>query len=91
MIPTHSRAQRIIAADERRHAELAWDVLSWTLSVGGAPVRRALREVLEIPLAITAEVDAGEATRFGYLDQDDVARVHVDVRNESLRRAQALL
>ncbi len=89
--PDAQRAQRIIAADERRHAELAWDVLSWTLSVGGAPVRRALREVLEIPLAITAEVDAGEATRFGYLDQDDVARVHVDVRNESLRRAQALL
>ena len=89
--PDACRAQRIIAADERRHAELAWDVLTWTLSVGGGPVRRALRDVLEIPLTITEDVNAGEATHFGYLDQDDVARVHVDVRNESLRRAQALL
>jgi hypothetical protein len=84
------RAQRIIAADERRHAELAWDVLAWVTQVGGGPVRRALRGALDTPLSITSDVDAGEAARLGYLDQDDVARVHDDVREAALRRARAL-
>jgi len=88
--PGARRAQRIIAADERRHAELAWDVLAWAVQRGGGGVRRALREATEIPLHIADEVDAGEATRFGYLDRDDVARVHHDVRRAALHRVQTL-
>lgn len=85
------RTQRIIAADEHRHAELAWDVLAWAVGVGGAPVRHALRDALEIPLTVSGDVDAGEATRFGYLDQDAVARVHAGVRGAALRRVQGML
>ncbi|HVY48495.1 MAG TPA: ferritin-like domain-containing protein, partial [Minicystis sp.] len=35
-----------IAADEARHAELAWRAVAWALEVGGQDVRAAVAEVL---------------------------------------------
>jgi hypothetical protein len=35
----------IIAADEARHAELAWRTIAWALRTGGAAVRTAVNEV----------------------------------------------
>ena len=42
--PELRQMQRSIAADESRHAELAWDVLRWTLSVGGDEVRELITQ-----------------------------------------------
>lgn len=36
-----------IVQDERRHAALAWDIVSWALATGGERVRAALIEALE--------------------------------------------
>jgi hypothetical protein len=38
-----------IAADEARHAALAWRTVRWALSVGGEPVRSAVLRVFEEP------------------------------------------
>jgi hypothetical protein len=40
-----------IAADETRHAELAWHTVKWALLRGGAPVRAALERALSASLA----------------------------------------
>jgi len=40
-----------IAADEARHAQMAWRFLSWAVAEGGAPVRDALRAALEDAIA----------------------------------------
>lgn len=39
--------QETIARDEARHAELAWDVLAWTMATGGDDVRHAVHAVRE--------------------------------------------
>ncbi len=36
----------ILAADEARHAELAWRTVAWAMRTGGAPVRAAVAAVL---------------------------------------------
>jgi len=48
---------RVIAADEARHAELAWRTLRWALEIGGAEVRAAARAAF----AATAPRPADEA------------------------------
>ena len=40
--PILQRTLLEIASDERAHAELAWDVMEWTLRAGGSAVARAL-------------------------------------------------
>ncbi|MCY1004312.1 ferritin-like domain-containing protein [Nannocystis pusilla] len=40
--PAVARVLRTIAADEQRHAALAWRALAWALERGGAPVRAAV-------------------------------------------------
>jgi hypothetical protein len=37
-----------IAADEARHAELAWRTVAWAIREGGAPVRDAVAAALEV-------------------------------------------
>jgi hypothetical protein len=60
-----------IAADEERHAELAWRTVAWALGAGGRDVARALAAALE---ALRAEPDAREPAEgsslaaFGVLD-----------------------
>lgn len=45
--PAVGRALSIIAADEERHAELAWDILEWALKIGDADVRDAVLATAE--------------------------------------------
>lgn len=49
----------VIAADEGRHAELAWATVRWALEVGGDDVREALAEALA-PEALVAAARHGE-------------------------------
>jgi hypothetical protein len=51
--PEVRRVLDIIAADEARHAELAWRTVAWALSAGGDEVRRAVAQVF-------AEAEAGQ-------------------------------
>jgi hypothetical protein len=54
-----------IAADEARHAELAWSFVAWAVSRGGEPVRRAVataigravRETLAMPIRTYDGID----------------------------------
>lgn len=44
--PMAREALTTIAADEARHAELAWRTLAWCMRVGGATVRRAVSDAV---------------------------------------------
>lgn len=64
-----------IAADEERHAELAWRTVAWALSTGGASVARALANVmndlraeLEIPGASNSNDCGPDLGAHGVLD-----------------------
>jgi hypothetical protein len=59
--PAVREALVIIAADEARHAELAWRTVAWAISAGGERVRAAVSEVFETTLRGVAsmELDIG--------------------------------
>jgi hypothetical protein len=54
-----------IARDEGEHAELAWDVVAFTLARGGADVARALAEVRADPVLRRASPVAEDLARHG--------------------------
>jgi hypothetical protein len=51
-------ALAVIAADEQRHADLAWQMLAWAVRTFGAPARAALRDAASTlaPSALVTEV-----------------------------------
>jgi len=51
----------IIAADEARHAELAWSFVRWAIGTGGEPVRAAVSEAFERALQDVASEPALES------------------------------
>jgi hypothetical protein len=59
--PVVRRALAAIAADEARHAELAWRTLAWVIAAGGADVLGAvmvaLPQRLAMPVGASADVD----------------------------------
>ena len=84
-----ARMQGTIARDEARHAELAWDILAWTLAVEPKTTRAALANLGATPSHAPAPgAEAGpNLERFGILDS---SRVHA-VASEQRVRAQARL
>lgn len=69
--PALKELLRTMAADEERHAQLAWDILAFCLASGGAPVQRVVAEALAAlpasppPAAASADpawADHGRAT-----------------------------
>ena len=77
--PAVRAALEIIAADEARHAELAWRTVVWAVRTGGAPVRAAVAAVLE-----NLDGDEGAAPRReGRLDR------HGRLEHEEQRRLAA--
>ena len=80
--------QQRIAEAEARHAELAWDVLLWTLVAGGDEVREALRACRTVAIARSNDADAPAGrerfARLGATDANSVAEAHA-------RRARARL
>jgi hypothetical protein len=77
--------QRGIAADEARHAELAWDVLAWTLREGGDDVRHAVWASRDaVPGGGSGGPDGIALDAYGVLSE----RAHERVEDET--RAQAL-
>ncbi|HMI94171.1 MAG TPA: hypothetical protein VK509_22520 [Polyangiales bacterium] len=69
-----------IAADEQRHAELAWSILEWALRAGGADARDAVHELLTADeTVVDSEHAPGGLEAHGRLAADTlnaVAREH---------------
>ncbi len=57
-----------IAADEARHAELAWRFVAWAVRTGGPTVRQAVAEVFAQTLAAGPAPDTREALLVGVPD-----------------------
>jgi hypothetical protein len=83
--PIVREALERIAADEARHAEIAFRFVAWALAVGGADVKQAVSRAFEQALASPVDsasapldtVDAAAWRRFGRLtpaERRDVAR-----------------
>jgi len=79
-----------IAADETRHAALAWDTLAWCISVAGEPLREALGEhyvALQQQAAgeraVVADIDTTSMnlTRHGRLGERSRALIAAKVRH----------
>lgn len=70
----------VVAADETRHAELAWRTVRWMVEVGGAPVRDAVAAVFED--VARNGVTPPEVT-FGA--SDAVLAAHGRIRAEAMR------
>jgi hypothetical protein len=89
---------QMIAADEERHAELAWSVLAWCLDTGGETVRAAVAARvarLTDELAPRAPEFPGlspeRLVAHGLFDQDTIGRLAA-ARIEAVRlRAAALV
>jgi hypothetical protein len=75
--PAVRAALAIIAADEARHAELAWRAVAWAVRAGGAPVRAAVAAVLAgLDCAgVTATPREGPLDGHGRLEADEQRRV----------------
>jgi hypothetical protein len=91
--PAIGNVLRAIAADEARHALLAWDVLSWALAADGAAVRDALRAAAPAAVApeAAATTAAPGATAFGILDGNAALSLRADLRDRALTRLRAAL
>lgn len=94
--PAVQRALAIIARDEARHTELAWNILGWCLAEGGDPVAAAVAEVLDRPAAPCAlsfeaagELDAVLAGH-GRLPEARIQALQQRLCGEALERLAAL-
>jgi len=86
------RSQLTIARDEAEHAELAWDVLAWTLRAGGRDVRDALHAVAEaLPPANSSQASSARFETFGILGDEQHRALAADRRNHSLQRLHETL
>jgi hypothetical protein len=86
------RLQGVIAREETSHAELAWDVLAWTVARGGDDVRHAVAAVREA----TPEGESGtregiDLTPLGLMSARDHGRIGERTREAALGRLDALL
>jgi hypothetical protein len=90
---------RRVAADEARHAELAWRIAHWALARGGRPVREALADGLEHAIAgtLTAErrtyagIDQAAFHAHGRLTCDEAHAVAEQAVAQVVRPAAAAL
>jgi hypothetical protein len=96
--PAIRQVLAMIAEDEARHAELAWDVLAWCLFEGGPAVERVVRarvavldRELDPRLPDIPGMDAAMLARHGVIDQDALGKL-ASARIAAVReRAHALV
>jgi hypothetical protein len=93
--PAVRRALETIAADEARHAELAWRTVAWALEVGGAEVRSACKRAFAEALSQEPDLTAAPPTHLeahGRLDAVTLRAVARSAMSEVVARcAEALL
>jgi hypothetical protein len=86
------RLLRRIAVDERRHAELAWDILAWALTQAPEEARAALRSVSEHAPRRLTETDAPpDLERYGRVGAPELDRIAQRHAAESRGRLSLLL
>ena len=83
-------AQRVIARDEARHAELGWNILRWATHVGDDDARDAVRTLrnAEIPAAVG---DHAGVDRYGCLGVRQINEIADRHTAKSRRRLDAWL
>jgi hypothetical protein len=72
-------ALAVIAEDEARHAELAWQTVAWAIAVGGDEVRRAVAQAMLTAGQHTPDLDdveGDELVAYGRLPRREVAELH---------------
>ncbi|WP_244219733.1 ferritin-like domain-containing protein [Corallococcus interemptor] len=94
--PVVSETLAVIAEDEARHAELAWDVIAFALERGGGKAKQALREALEAletqrtpALPSIPGVDEAFLARNGVLPQAELGRLMEECIQQTRERAMA--
>ena len=80
-----------IACDEAYHAGLAWDVLVWTLEVGGERVIRAVKEARELLPPDAEAASQSELEPFGIASSGRVHELALSNRQAALARLDAHL
>lgn len=87
-----------IAVDEQRHADLAWDVLRFSVAAGGRAVAdRLATEVAasaaspEMALRGARPIDAGAWRAHGQLDEESIAAAYDHQRRAALRTGDRIL
>lgn len=92
-IPEVRDLQRTIAQDEGRHAELAWDVLAWTVDAGGDDVRHAVHACRDASsLENTSGLhDGPNLARHGLLSVDAHHAIEDERREAERARLDAIL
>ena len=88
----------MIASDEARHAELAWDVLAWCLDTGGVAVRDAVASRLNVldrqisdPAPELEGIPRDQLAEHGILDQDSIGEITARRLAAAKDRAAGLL
>jgi len=84
-------AQRTIARDEARHAELGWSILQWATEVGGDDVRDAVRGLRDAEMGGTSTEGSAVTERYGRLGPAHVREVTERHCTRSRARLDALL
>ncbi|WP_233611995.1 ferritin-like domain-containing protein [Corallococcus sp. AB045] len=86
----------VIAEDEGRHAELAWDVIAFALERGGGTAKQALRQALEAletqrspSLPSIPGVDEAFLARNGVLPQAELGRLMEECIQRTRARASS--
>jgi len=87
--PLARAAQRTIAHDEARHAELGWSILQWATQLGDNGVRDAVRTLRNVEMAAGAETSIGTEP-FGCLGAKGIDEVTERLVAHSRRRLDAL-
>jgi hypothetical protein len=81
----------MIAADESRHAELAWDIVAWCAAAGGAVVRGAITDALtRLDAPVSTWTHAAPPARHGFVGAAIVAELAARRRRSVIERARAL-
>lgn len=84
-------AQSMIASDEQRHADLAWDVLAWALEAGGHEAREALDAVHQAaPSEPEAQADE-DLEAFGILSSEHQQELAHGVQKIARKRLTRLV
>ncbi len=76
--PVLRQVLQTIAADEQQHSLLAWRTVKWALSVGGAPVHRAVAQVFATAAAqgiAIPQAPEADLSRWGLLSHADSVTV----------------
>lgn len=92
--PVIGHAMSCLVRDEQRHAELAWQFAAWAAEVGGAPIRKVLRDAFEVAIAASEPAREGEAPHhpgLGLLSLAESARLRAATIEETLQPAMRAL